>query len=70
MTLVSMTRRCGRPQRLGVPLAPNALVVARRRLVAGFLRMEPDVVIAGEVREEDPPRAGIYKRWAAVVVRD
>lgn len=70
MTLVWMTRRCGRAQRRGVPLAPNALVVAWRRLVAGFLRMEPDMVIVGEVREEEQVRAGVYERWAAVVVRD
>lgn len=43
--VASMQTRAARPGRTGVDL---------RRLVAGFLRMAPDVAIVGEVRDQDP----------------
>jgi hypothetical protein len=45
------------------PARADRREVDLRRLVAGFLRMAPDVAIVGEVRDRDPSRRKPHRRW-------
>ena len=55
--VASMQTRGARSDRAEVDL---------RRLVAGFLRMAPDVAIVGEVRDRDAPRRRGHRRCHAI----
>jgi len=54
--VASMQTRAPRPDRPGVDL---------RRLVAGFLRMAPDVAVVGEVRDREALPRDCYRRCGA-----
>ncbi len=48
------------------PARPDRPAVDLRKLVAGFLRMAPDVAIVGEVRDRERPRSRCHRRRVAV----
>jgi Flp pilus assembly CpaF family ATPase len=59
--VASMQTRPGRADRVEVDL---------RRLVAGFLRMAPDIAIVGEVRDRDGSGCGGNQRASAISLRN
>ena len=52
------------------PARPDRKEVDLRRLVAGFLRMAPDVAIVGEVRDREallPVSVSTRQRWSSPI---